>query len=258
MSTAEPALSVLILSEDKANNSFDTVLGLTRTALRLVDPAHDPRRIRFEPLADEGLRRLIWGNGWKSQQREDRKRIVDVVRRIAGTINEQRPGFVVFHVDGDQAWSDPRTCENQVQFEALVMRRVRKLLEASGGKRTLGPRPLHRIERLFLFMPYYSIEAWTYQNTVEAKRILHAEHYGQYIYRFDEWEAHRERLDEVLKPKAEIPKFEDRYNHRLASSGYPADAVYGVGKSFAALVDTMRRCEDLCAALTATRPPIRG
>ena len=88
-------------------------------------------------------------------------------------------------------------------------------------------------------MPFYSIESWLYQNTAAALRICRDRYRGKDMDKFEHWRAHRDQLDELLKPKT-CTCLRDKHNEELAGSRYPTDAVYAVGKSFAAALDELR------------------
>lgn len=99
-------------------------------------------------------------------------------------------------------------------------------------------------------MPFYSIEAWTYQNTRHAKKICQEKYGGRDVKRFDEWERDRAKLDEVEKPKARTC-LGSKHNQELAENAFPHREACA-SKSLAAAVDTMGACEHLVAALRET------
>jgi hypothetical protein len=69
------------------------------------------------------------------------------------------------------------------------------------------------------------------------------------------WATRREALDELEgneQPKKQVNCVRSDDRIALASKAYPAQAVYAVGKSYAAVVDDLRGCADLCDALART------
>ena len=105
------------------------------------------------------------------------------------------------------------------------------------------------LARLVLVMPFWSIEAWCYQNTDVAIRLCHEHHSGADVSLFQRWQQDRTALDDVPKPK-DTACLRDRHNRELSSQGFPADDVYLAGTSFAAAVDALASIPDLRAALT--------
>ncbi|MCK6589196.1 MAG: hypothetical protein L6Q76_16615 [Polyangiaceae bacterium] len=220
-------------------------------------------RIVLEPQ-DESAKRAMRGNLWKSTRPSDRSKIIDLGRSIAAKLlEEDGPGFVFFHVDGDRVWSERTTSENVEKFDAFVRDFVRQTLDnVLRRKRRKAGEPLneealqHEIEtalsRLFRLTPFYSIEAWLYQNTVEARRLCGL-HCGKHISAISEWEKDRSLLDEVLKPKSkEFSCLEDRHNIVLAENGFPAESAFGAGKSYAHAVMAMLDSKELLGALAST------
>lgn len=100
-------------------------------------------------------------------------------------------------------------------------------------------------------MPYYSIEAWLYQNTREGARLCAQGGCSQHLDPFRQWELDRGLLDEVEQPKEQVC-FRSAHNARLAAEGFPADAVFAADKSFAAAVTSLLESAELCQALALT------
>jgi len=80
-------------------------------------------------------------------------------------------------------------------------------------------------------MPFYSIEAWTYQNTAVSVRLCNARYGGRDAAVFAEWAADPGRLDEVERVK-EVAVLKGKHNLELASDGFPAETRFRAGKSF--------------------------
>jgi hypothetical protein len=108
-----------------------------------------------------------------------------------------------------------------------------------------------RLKRLRLLVPFYSIEAWLYQNTREAARRCEEEGCKQCRPKLEEWAQGRASLDEVPRPK-EVLCLRDKYNAHLASSGFPADEVYAADASFAHAVEGLLDCSEFTSALERT------
>jgi hypothetical protein len=115
----------------------------------------------------------------------------------------------------------------------------------------LEARAKQRMSRLKQVVPFYSIEAWLFQNTQEAIRLCQEHHGGRDAARFQQWEQDRAALDEVLKPKAEVC-LGAKHNLELASNGFPAREARAAGKSFAAIIQALCQDAELCEALRRT------
>lgn len=236
----------MVLTEDSGSDAYDTVQGLVREMLKLLVPSVRMNRVDFKPLAEEGARRAMQANNWKSG-----KPLYEQARRllIRSIITEllKPQGFVLYHIDGDVPWSRHDTSEN-----------VRKFLECmfppiEAGVRSQRPLEVEmRMKRLRLLVPFYSIESWLYQHTVEARRLCAEEGCGRCQSRLAEWEADRASLDDVLKPKTTTLCLEGRFNKQLAGAGFPADEVFKANASFARAVEELMDCNDLTAALERT------
>lgn len=243
--------SILVLTEDSAAEGHAVIEALCKRMLRLIDSSCQTQRIHFEPANDQA-RVAMRGNVWKSTSPRDRQRRVDLIRAIATKLCEHG-GFVVFHVDGDRVWSERSTAENPAKFGKVIEEAVRTLLIAGDNRRPpmLEAEAAMRLKRLRLLVPYYSIEAWLYQHTDTAISLCRQRYGGHSVERFEEWRKDRGLLDEVAKVK-ETVCLGARHNAELAGSGYPVDDVYKADKSWAAAVDSLLDCGELCAALRAT------
>jgi len=81
-------------------------------------------------------------------------------------------GFVVFHYDGDERWSERAESPARAQFDREIRRRVEQVLSASRMPREVIARHL---ARLIECVPFYSLEAWTYQATARAIALCREE-----------------------------------------------------------------------------------
>ncbi|QRN97235.1 hypothetical protein JRI60_51250 [Archangium violaceum] len=100
-------------------------------------------------------------------------------------------------------------------------------------------------------MPFYSIEAWLYQNTREARRLCEETGCKQCHEKLAGWEQNRASLDEVIRPKGELC-FQDTHNAHLASSGFPVREAFAAEASFTHAVEGLLECDELTTALERT------
>ncbi|NOJ93276.1 hypothetical protein HMI51_10075 [Corallococcus coralloides] len=107
------------------------------------------------------------------------------------------------------------------------------------------------MNRLKRIVPFYSIEAWLFQNTRKAIHLC-KQHYGRhYAEQFQRWGQERHTLDEVRKPKEQVC-LGAKHNHALTSATFPTRDVYTAGCSFASVLDDFRQDKELCEALQQT------
>lgn len=285
MSREAARLSILVLSEDSAKDACETITTLAKKMLLLVDQLCGTHLIRFEPqgeLERQGMR----GNLWKSAKPSDRSKIITLGRIIAAKLLEREPpGFVLFHFDGDRPWGEREQSENVAKFTGFVRTVVKEALFnalheqqralaaeiAPAEERTtrrfgrrwnrgqaqegtpseeLNPRIAAALTHLLRLTPFYSVEAWVYQNTAEAARRCAAA-CGKHVEKIQGWETHRGALDDLPKPKDALC-FGAEHNAALAGAGFPSDEVFRADKSYAAAVLGLLDCADLCDALTRT------
>lgn len=241
-------LRILILTEDGAKDAHETLVVLVKKMLLLVDPRCQTHRVSLGPpeKADELIARA---NMWRSTNPKDRPKVASLVRTIATKVAEER-GMVLFHIDGDCAWSQRSASLNPRQFEKCIVNKVRALLVSKRSDWT--PDEIdRRMSRLCLLTPYYSIEAWVYQNTRHAIRLCQEHYKGADVERFTEWQDRRELVDEVEQIK-EAVCLKSMHNLELARSAFPHRDAYQAGTSFAAAVDALRACPGLQEDLART------
>jgi hypothetical protein len=248
--TSTFAASILVLSEDGGHR---VVRALAGQLLRWLDPRHKPEAIDLEP-ADEGAQEAVQSNLWKGKTSGGHRRIVEIARTVATKIMTPT-GYVFIHIDADRRWGerDKNPSENvQRYLKDIVLhveRHVDDLLAKKGRTEDKGS----ILSRLCLLAPYSMIESWLLQNTVEAKRLCHKHHRGRDVPKFDKWEKNRGRLDEIADPKKATCLGAGK-NFELASTLFPARAVYEAGKSFTESADRLKACVPLVAALASTHP----
>jgi hypothetical protein len=255
-------LTLLVLTEDSSYQAHGVLEALVKKMLQIVDPSCGTHRIIFEPQNDRA-KQVMCGNQWRSTSRFDHQKIVLLARAIADKLlQDDLPGFVLFHIDGDRAWAERHTSENVAKLSEFVRTYVQPSLDAALRKQraknpsagdsdeTLQKDIKAALARLVRLTPFYSIEAWVYQNTAEASRIC-AERCGRHLETIREWGQDRGLLDEIIKPK-EAVCLSDDHNLNLARKGFPAEEVFKVDKSFTDAVTMLLECRDLCAALERT------
>ena len=243
-------ISIVVLPEDSSSQACEVLQQLVAKMLYLIDPAaplYDRQRVRLEP-SSAGARQAFRGNGWHSLAQRQKR--VDVLQYIQSQL--KRPdveGFVVAHVDGDRPYgqsAEGTQSPNQQRFDQLLAAPLRAALKDHPGL----------LERVVLVVPFYSVEAWLYQNTAVAL-ALYEQHHRSHTHdkqQFKKWQQDPAALDELVKPK-EAVAIGDRWNRELASEQFPAQRVYAVGKSFHKSVERLRACKPLVTALQAASAP---
>jgi hypothetical protein len=250
-------LSVLILTEDSGTKAFETFRALAKELLKQVDEYVQTNKISFEPVRNELALQALHANIWKSTKPRDRQKRVELIRTVATQVMME-DGWVLFHFDGDRAWGARDSSENVEKFQTLVSASVRelvvlKLTELRDGStpQAIEARAHARLTRLKTVVPFYSIEAWLFQNTHEAIRLSQESYGGRDVEQFQSWAQDRTALDEVLKPK-ETVSLGAAHNLDLASNGFPTREVHAAGKSFASTVDALKQDGELRDALART------
>ncbi|MGK4006896.1 hypothetical protein WMF31_30010 [Sorangium sp. So ce1036] len=260
MTREQARLSILVLTEDSAAGSCETIAALVKKMLLLMDSACRTHLIAFEPQ-DEQAQRAMRGNLWKSRNPFDRQKIVLLGRAIAAKLIEDPIGFVAFHVDGDRRWAERASSENVPKFAEFVstyvqpgidnaLRRQRARDALTTSDQDIARAAAAAVARLLRLTPFRSIEAWLYQNTAEARRLCQVA-CGRHVAKIDGWAADRGALDELEDPKAELC-LGSEHHLDLAQRAFPADEVFEANKSYAAAVIGLLDCADLCAALART------
>ncbi len=276
-----PCCRMLLVTEDSGKQAIPTVEALVREILKLAFERTRLPYIDSSSLKGDALD-AARGNAWKGKSAKvDRKRTA-LVREIAATIRQPR-GFVVFHFDGDCTWKkshEGTRSENHEAFEKVMREPIafavrQSVTDPDGQRRPDGSRGRVRgrarrreaaqtvpnteevdndvqrsMERLLLLVPFWSIEAWVYQNADEAITVCREKDQGSHVETFEKWAHNRGDLDEMESPKTKSGTcLGQKFNAKLAENGYPARDVYEVNKSFAKAVDGFRACEALHEAL---------
>jgi hypothetical protein len=143
-----PRLSLLVLTEDSAADAHHVIVALVRKMLRLLDAACRTHLMAFRPANDQS-RNAMRGNLWKSRSPRDRARIIFLGNVIADRLlQEEIPGFVLLHIDGDVPWSQRGDSENVERFDGFVRDYVRPALDralraAPGASWRMGGKSCH-------------------------------------------------------------------------------------------------------------------
>jgi len=241
-----PKLSVLVLTEDSGKESHDVISNVTRRSFQLIVPNPRTNYIDFAP-PDEQAIRVIRANLWKSPRYQADR--INLRRLIATKLLENEPpGFVVFHVDGDRPWSQREDSENLQAFKQIIEIPVQQLLTnyLKGDKQKAAK----LMQRFFLMIPFYSIEAWLFQNSRTLRQICTEKYGGRDLELIEAWEAEPASLDEIIRPKLSIC-VGARHNLELAE-GFPAEKTYFAGCSYTSSMEHLMECDALEAALKAT------
>ena len=239
--------SLLVLTEDSGRDAHATVVAVLKRMLRLVVADYQTHRLGFEPR-DEAAQRGLRGSRWKSTETRDQADVTTLLRSIATKLGRD-DGFVFFHIDGDRPWAERATSENRAKFESIVRSRVHQLLCQT--LRIPADEAGRRMRRLFVVLPFYSIESWLYQHTDVGVRLCREHHEGRDVEVFEGWRLDRAALDDVVKPKQRVCLRAD-HNLALTGPGYPAEAVDDAGRSYSATVATLRASDALTQLLDAT------
>ncbi len=246
-------LSILLLTEDTGSSTHEVLRAVVEKLLFATGSPFDLSQIEFE-RADERARRAMGFNLYNSAKSKDYGKQLDLAGVIATKL--MRPGmeaFIFVHIDGDRRWNErdqhsETLCDNHAIFVQNVLRRVHLLLEKAGRTEQLA--------RVLPVLPFWSIEAWLYQNSREVHRLcsLHAPRHDRDRPQFKAWEDDPSQLDDTPQPKLKVPTFKDKYNLDLAMT-LPAKKLIALGLSFAGTVERLQTCGPLTAALAAIQYP---
>lgn len=252
-------IEVRIVTEDSSADAHDTIAHLLRRMTQLVEPSFATNRLATLRQVDPKERLAAQPHRWGSGDSKDRLHVKMLARTIAADLVARR--FVLVHADGDTLWSK-RPGRHVASFQNHLTPVVRQALipdraeprRPGRAQPAVEPRPEEEIERclahLILIMPYYTIEAWLYQNTEVAVRLCREKYQGRDIEKLLRWQQERARLDDKEKEDLQICLGKE-HNLELASSSYPAQAAFDAGASFHAAVEAVRACAELRAALAA-------
>lgn len=254
------AVRVFTLSEDGSVATPKVQERLVRLLLGHLDPDADLSGVRVEELAPS-LRDAMTGTQWK-RQRPVPNALLELHREIATRATQDRT-FVTVHVDGDRPWSERKSGENERTLRGVFLEHLRRTLEQAFPKdtNTKAEERAERVERslrrVLPIVPYYSIEAWLFQNTDELRACCRehpAAAASSCLERCDAWSNDRALLDEVRKPK-EAVCVGSAANARLAGSlrRDAFNAACAASPSLAATVAEWRARDELTGVLASLR-----
>jgi hypothetical protein len=245
-------LALLLVSEDGAKDTQETLESLTKHLLRLVDSNYHSSQVRIEVLKDPQALSAARANRWQSQAPKDRIMQIALVRSLTTWLTTDEDAIILYHMDADIPWSESKAGKIVPKIDLLhqfLLVKLRSIVPARPNeKNTYQALERSLTERLILIMPYYSIEAWLYQNTKLVRQICKRDDQERHAQTIMQWEQDRGILDDLSQPKNAIC-LSSRHNCDLAL-GFPAEQVLAVGKSFAA---TVRRLQENPVLLRALR-----
>jgi hypothetical protein len=235
VTTDEAPMNIVVLSED-SGQGFETIAALLGRVLRLHNST-GRQEVFFLPAENRLSQEAAYANAWKSRASRDRSKKVSLVRTIATRLS--LGDVVLFHYDGDTAWTTRSVADTPRQFDREIRTPVQQLLNGGADPSGAQRRSLNLIE----VVPYYSIEAWTYQATRRAVEVCTQQYSGRDSAKFVSWEKTRESLDEIEQPK-EQTCLGGRHNADLARH-VPAAEVEAVGKLLHELLKRVGACPQL-------------
>lgn len=261
MVSMNPQLSILLLTEDSGAQAYHALRVFMAKLLNHIMPGVVTRDdTRFWELASPEARSMMRNNGWKAPTRPDLVRF----RQYLATKLRQKYGFVFLHIDGDRIYSERAESENMQKFDSMIRQPVRIILGGAVSRRPGATKSLTETEpnavgrqlaKLVLIAPFYSIEAWYYQNGSRALGFCPGPPACRRgcAAKLAVWQTDRGLLDEVWKPKNELC-FGDRHNAELADAQYPLALVLNAGRSLSDTMKALRVCAELVEALERAKP----
>lgn len=254
-------MRILVLTEDGAKRSHETIQKLVREMLKLVCEYANlaPDRVSLFPLPEKDeARRAMTANLWKQHPPT-----IQTIRLREAIATELRraDAFVTFHADADRVWGERAQSENRAKFLSIIVEGVRQVLRSpprsptdARSLPTLTSEEIeHSLSKLFLVSPCYTIESWLYQATdlvAERCRQNHASAVHQE--EIGTWAADRTVLDGIRKPKEDVLPCVAGHSNLEFAHAFPTQAVYFAGRSFTECVDALLGCPELVDALRRT------
>lgn len=205
-----PRFSIALLSEDRSEHTRMGLQAILEKLLRRFEDDGFTPRVEIVP-ADPKLRPILIANRWRSTQPRDEAEKRELWKYLARKIAEPG-GFVVFHYDGDTPWSERAESPARAQFDREIRRRVEQALVAS--PRVPREAVAGYLGRIIECVPFYSVEAWTYQATARATALCGEKYRGVDAQKFEAWGRDRTLLDDLPKPKKQSC-LEDAHNADL-------------------------------------------
>ncbi len=236
-------MRILILTEDGALTATKTIEEVFTRLLRAAYPRIQTNKVDFLPRPLQH-KRIMSGNKWRSEEPRDREEIIALARDIA-TEAAVPDGFVIFHFDGDTAWTHRASAITPSQFESKIVSKSKKHVHDMTAKNPkIAP---FNDEKIIRFVPYYAIEAWLFQNFDECERLATEPADRTQLAL---WRNNRGLLDEHIRPHEKLSIGKTR-NLPLAKSLSNATVrdVVTAGKSLAQIVERLQCNAALNAAV---------
>jgi hypothetical protein len=230
------SLRVVLLSEDGSRFASDVLKNLVKHLLRRAFlPSGPPPELVVLPPND-GARQQLCGNKWKKPGKEQ----IELTRTLATELLKGDV-FVFVHLDGDSAWSKRQSRPkggNRGQWETSIEASLRLILQ--------GKNNVQALDRLLIIEPFYSVEAWLFQNTAALRQWYkrHQPQATQDLARISEWEADPSLLDEIEQIKDQL-RIGNTANLELIQDKFPSKKLFELGLSFHTTALTIQRCQDL-------------
>lgn len=254
---------MVLLTEDRSGDARLTLERVVRhILLLLLGTGWQERRVvdglsyvtpREKPPGESLIQRALNGQHWRSTNPRDRQAKLELARFLANLLRSAHT-IIVFHLDGDCAWSQ-RPGPVLAVFEKFLEREVAHLVTNPPAAQQRGhapPPPMTFDEarsKLVLVVPYYSIEAWLYRNRMVAEELCRRHYQGRGLTQLEAWAKEPHGIEEVLKPKEFC--LHDKHNAELAADGFPAWDLYELDQSFTETVNRFVACTPLFTLLKA-------
>jgi hypothetical protein len=233
-------VTITVLSEDGSPSGQSTVLKFIKRAAVSVCATCQPQNLKCEPREETLQKQTISGNLWKCEKPQDHAKIVQLKQYLATRLGKAN-SLVFYHFDGDVPWNKRESCENKDKFQRKIIDGVTQLLAkppcAIGTARS-KEQVDDCISRLVVVVPFYSIEAWLFQNTDQLIencrkkcRSRHQKHKRVLL----SWADNPKVLEELDKPKEQYC-LKATKNRELAETSFPWPKLESVGKSYSAFV----------------------
>lgn len=234
-------MKIIILSEDASTGSAEVLTNIVQKAIRQITPQIEISEIDFDKSRNE--LEVISSNRWKANKEPHNSDIRAFMQRILNELIDDDT-FVFWHVDGDIAWSARGSDggENYRKFNQIIK-------GTSTFRSPMTGRDIEiDISKVFLTMPYYSMESWLLpfvdQLTPSSNKIQ------------------KRREEEImaipLEEFDEIEKIKHVHNineNLTLSKEFKHDRLYTIGKSYTKFFDSVIGNASFVAELKEQLPP---
>ncbi len=200
-------LKIIIITEDAADDSFVTLKNIINSILKNNFSNFQTHIIDYE--FPEKHKDIMKANLWTDKKPGNK--ITSFKRKLNSYINDTNT-YVFWHFDGDKKWKDSKLGKS-----TKILDQFQKFVEP------IKSRNKDLIDKIFLLVPFYSIESWLYQNDNALKK-LDKKAVSEIL------EMDDSNLDEIFKIKENF-KLGSEANFEL-SKNFPYQKAYDVKKSF--------------------------